>query len=92
MINEYPIESNVFQPVTVRLDGSVHLSGILFAIVPPRERPVGADFKNATIIGGATGIMTEDAPGVGTWHVWAMVTDVAPELPWIDCGPVFRIE
>lgn len=91
MINEYPIESNVFQPVTVRLDGSPHYSGVTFAVKPPRTRPILADFTAATILGGVTGIMT-GSRSLGTWHVWARVTDVTPEIPWIDCGPIFRIE
>jgi len=91
MINEYPQESNVFQPVTVRLDGSPHYTGVLFAVVPPRERPAAEDFTAATILGGVTGVMT-GGRALGTWHVWAKVEDVSPETPWVDCGPVFRTE
>jgi hypothetical protein len=90
-VHEYLKESNVHQPVTVRLDGSPHYTGIKFAVVKAGVRPTDQDYADAAIVAGVTGVMT-GGRDFGTWHVWAWVTDVSPEIPKIDCGPVFRIE
>jgi hypothetical protein len=86
----YVKESNEFHPVAVTCNGVVHATGIEYAIKPDDDRPVVGDFTAATTIDGETGVMTGGLD-VGVYRVWARVTDVTPESPWIDCGPQFRI-
>lgn len=89
-ILRYPVESDEFHRIDITLSGTVHATGITFAVKPDDARPVSGDFTAATVLGGATGVMTGSRT-VGVYRVWARVTDATPETPWIDCGPQFRI-
>lgn len=89
----YLLESNEFHPVRLTVDGTIHATGVEFAVMPDDVRPLLADFDPADILGGVTGIYTNPtmARTKGAYRVWARVTDVSPETPWLDCGTQIKL-
>lgn len=84
MTNKYPRETVEFIPVTVTVNGAVIITGVSFAVTAAfNVRPV--TFNAATILNGQTGFMVSGPTAVGSYRVWAKVSD-APETPVIDCG------
>lgn len=81
-------ETYEFLPVGVYVDGTAVTNGVEFAIVDSGDRPT--TWGTAVTIGTAIGVMVAGtALGVGTYEVYARVTD-SPEIPVLDAG-TFRI-
>jgi hypothetical protein len=81
-------ETLEFLPVGVYVNGTAVTEGVEFCIVEAGARPDA--FGAATTIGTAIGVMVNGtALGVGTYQVYAQVTD-APEVPVVDAG-TFRV-
>lgn len=83
-MNIYPRESVEFQPILVTLDGVVKTTGVETQITLPAVRPSSTGWISAITLGTEIGCMVSGLT-VGTFKVWARVTD-SPEIPVIDCG------
>lgn len=83
MANTFIQESVEFQPIEVKVDGTVVTSGVEFGVTALGARPP-ASWVAPTALSGKIGIMVSGY-AVGTWQVWAKVTS-APETPILDCG------
>jgi len=84
MTNIYPRESVEFQPILVTLDGVPITTNVEVAVLLPTARPAESDWLTATTLNGDIGVLIQ-ALSVGTWNVWARITD-SPEIPVINCG------
>ena len=72
-------ETVEFVPVTVTVGGTAVTTGIEFATLPEGARPQEADWKDADLLEGNSGVLI-DGLQPGYYWVWVRVA-AAPETP-----------
>lgn len=72
-------ETLEFVPLTVTVSGSAVTTGIEFAVLPEGARPQEADWSNADLLEGASGVLISGL-AAGYYWVWVRVT-ASPEVP-----------
>ena len=72
-------ETLEFVPVGVTVAGAAVTTGVEFSIQPEGARPVEADWEDATMLAGDTGVMVSGLTP-GYYWVWVRVA-ASPETP-----------